>query len=1268
MVNGLLTAGQYRATSNPWKRDIFKRPESVEETPSWSFDEYFKLIQKSLGGYQGLDKLSQPEYNRRILENLFFNMHGVDRRNLDEYSDAELRKRAMVSSILGPGGSLVNLYNLFPSLTDAASTDQRSMLAPLKLALQLRSGNIPGAGKTAQNMWQDIRKSPGKIGRGLFPVRQLVPRGAGLVRAGGASGLFGGLGSPAHLPVVNPFSVGRPPDERRNIYTGELEKQEHLLTPRGKRAGMKDLVANWSGMLKFVDRELVNNFFPRVKSDWQYSVPNIVSLEKEYFKKTGINLHVSNVASEERFIAQKKSLLEKAFGHSRTERGRGDIDVKEFWKNYTSSIYQDNPNERKSFEANLKMMLEKYPEVSPAHVAALEHVMWGRPIKGDMRVKGFENLHLSEIVSAIYQLALGKMPAGDGSQTDRLKQLVFSSSSQYKYDKQSRPDLVYKGKFDIDQLKEYEYDESRNNYLPSKEWVNAAKVVVEKLQNLTKQTLLKKLGTTQSKVLPEIITFYRGAKKSTRTGRIGDLTPVAFTQSGSFLGEWKGGFDVPTKELGKKYKGVSKFPIDISMMRWMIAHDESEDIRGLYLHPQDSHAWISEEEFLIHKNVLGKSEQYRIVESSLAEKSLRPGLLTYLKMQKGGVGEILRDGKIVRETSLTNPKTDLDVKEINFDKLDESEKHLLDTFGTNSFILDIKGWETPIEITPPNIQLALLKEKILTLSDAGNTEELVKQVMDMPGGLTGAKWDRFISQVSESGGPGTFGYVNWKYFINPFNYSETKLNRMLNLQSPFSSFPGIQQITKENEAIQSQTDPELRKLPILFRSAITGYDPSIDITQQLFENFNLMQNQTQFFSDALRTSGLSKFLQETDGSGKYSILTRAIQNIVKEAKGINTIAERMEFYDITEERNWLQKNTGMVKKLSSFEERSGSPELIRKMQYIINDKFFRLLADSGSAKFNYMTRSSPSNLINKLFGDFKPIKEGGKDFVSKSDPPGYVYPPEARRKQEIATSIQLWKSITETPEAKKIITMYQQGLKNYEASIEQANITGNSQHKLESWIRLKSKDIGYYKRNLTEETLQNLLSVKERIAHFSMYSLTKEQSIKNILDKAVILYTWTQPEHFFADPENVKSFVKRTILNAKASGKDIGYYKSNISHYVRPLIQHAMKTKVMEVNYYQRDREEATLKNLYQYFTTGGHHLDNETKKIAAEKMYRILVKHFLQKRQSVSKSQETGEYKDIATEKGSIPLYNLKLGLQHVGGRSMKETLKSMREKLRKD
>ena len=66
MVNGLLTAGQYRATSNPWKRDIFKRPESVEETPSWSFDEYFKLIQKSLGGYQGLDKLSQPEYNRRI--------------------------------------------------------------------------------------------------------------------------------------------------------------------------------------------------------------------------------------------------------------------------------------------------------------------------------------------------------------------------------------------------------------------------------------------------------------------------------------------------------------------------------------------------------------------------------------------------------------------------------------------------------------------------------------------------------------------------------------------------------------------------------------------------------------------------------------------------------------------------------------------------------------------------------------------------------------------------------------------------------------------------------------------------------------------------------------------------------------------------------------------------------------------------------------------------------------------------------------------------
>ena len=111
-----------------------------------------------------------------------------------------------------------------------------------------------------------------------------------------------------------------------------------------------------------------------------------------------------------------------------------------------------------------------------------------------------------------------------------------------------------------------------------------------------------------------------------------------------------------------------------------------------------------------------------------------------------------------------------------------------------------------------------------------------------------------------------------------------------------------------------------------------------------------------------------------------------------------------------------------------------------------------------------------------------------------------------------------------------------------------------------------------------------------------------------------------------------------------------------------------MKTKVMEVNYYQRDREEATLKNLYQYFTTGGHHLDNETKKIAAEKMYRILVKHFLQKRQSVSKSQETGRYKDIATERGSIPLYNLKLGLQHVGGRSMKETLKSMREKLRKD
>ena len=1218
MVNGLFTAGQYRATSSPWKRDILKRPESVEETP-WSFDEYFDLIKKSYGGYQGLDKLSPTDYNRRILENLFLNMHGVDRRNLDKYSDADLQRRTMISSILGPGGSLVNLYNLFPSPLDVATTDQRSMLAPLKLALQLRSGNIPGAGKTAQTMWQDIRKSPGKAGRGLFPVPQLVPRGAGLVRAGGASGLFG-LGSPAHLPVVNPFSVGRDIEERRNIYTGELEKPDHLLTPRGKRTGMKDLVANWSGMENFVHKELVHNFFPRVKHDWEF---------------------------------EREDFLEKSFGSYKTERSRGDIDVKEFWKNYTSSIYRNNPHERIGFEANLKMMLEKYPEVSPAHVAALEHIMWGRTPVG----AGNTSLHLSEIVSAIYQLALGKMPVM-GSQTNRLAQLVFSSSSQYKYDKQSRPDLVYKGKFDIDQLKEYESLGSRNNYLPPKEWVDAAKVVVEKLQNLTKQTLRKKLGISQSPTLPETITFFRGAEKSTRTGRIGDLTPTALTQSGSFRGRWIGGFDVRTKELDKKYKGVSKFPIDISMMRWMVAHDESEDIQGLYLHPQDSHAWISEEEFLIHKTALKKSEQYQIVESSLAEKSLRPGLLTYLKMQKGGVGEILRIGKMVKETSLTNPKTDIDVKEINFDKLDESEKHLLDTFGTNSFILDIKGWEEPIEKTPQNIQLALLKEKVLTLSDAGKTEELVKQVLDVPGGLTGAKWDRFISQVAEFGGPGS------SYFINPFNYSETKLNRMLNLQSPFSTFPGIQQITKENEAFQSQTDPELHKLPIRFRSAITGYNTSIDITRELFENFNLMQNQTQFFSDAIRTSGLSKFLQETDGSGKYSILTRAIQNIVKEAKGINTIAERMEFYDITEERNWLQKNTGMVKKLSSFEERSGSPELIRKMQYIINDKFFSILADSGSDKFYYTSKSSlPTQdiLIKKLFGDIS--------LLTKSFD---IYPQEKKRQQEVATSIQLWKSITETPEAKKIISMYQQGLKNYKASIEQANITGNSQHKLESWVRLKNKDIGYYKRNLTEETLQNLLSVKDSITFHRKYSerldseipkLTKVQ--KNILDKAVILYTWTQPEHFFADPENVKSFVKQysgTILTAKA--QEMG----DISYYVRPLIQHAMKTKVMEVNYYQRDREEATLKNLYQYFTTGGHHLDNETKKIAAEKMYRILVKHFLQKRQSVSKSQETGEYKDIATERGSIPLYNLKLGLQHVGGKSMKETLKSMREKLRKD
>ena len=1254
MANGLFTAGQYRATSSPWKRDILKRPESVEETP-WSFDEYFDLIKKSYGGYQGLDKLSPADYNRRILENLFLNMHGVDRRNLDKYSDADLQRRTMVPSILGLGGSLVNLYNLFPSPLDVATTNQRLLIHPLKLAMQLRSLNIPGAGKTAQNMWQDIRKSPGKAGRGLFPVPQLVPRGAGLVRAGGASGLFGGFGSPAHLPVVNPFSAGRDIEERRNIYTGALEKPDHLLTPRGKRTGMKDLVANWSGMLKFVDRELVHNFFPRVKRDWNYSVPNIVSLEKEYFKKTGINLHGSEI---------KKSLLEKAFGHSRTERGRGDIDVKEFWKNYTSSIYQDNPNERKGFEANLKMMLEKYPKVSPAHVAALEHVMWGRAIKGDMRVKGSENLHLSEIVSAIYQLALGKRPAREGSKTNRLAQLVFGSAPQYKYDKQSRQELaskLYVGKLDIDHLKEYEYDESRNNYLPSKEWVDAAKVVVEKLQNLTKQTLRKKLGITQSPTLPETITFFRGAEKSTRTGRIGDLTPTALTQSGSFRGRWIGGFDVRTKELDKKYKGVSKFPIDISMMRWMVAHDESEDIRGLYLHPQDSHAWISEEEFLIHKTALKKSEQYKIVESTLAEKSVRPGLLTYLKMQKGGVNEILRIGKMVKETTLTNPKTDIDVKEINFDTLDESEKHLLDTFGTNSFILDIQGWEEPIEKTPQNIQLALLKEKILTLSDAGKTEELVKQVLDVPGGLTGARWNSFIGQVAKGINSGS------SYFINPFNYSETKLNRMLNLQSPFSTFPGIQQITKENEAIQSQTDPELRKLPILFRSAITGYDPSNDITRELFENFNLMQNQTQFFSDALRTSGLSKFLQ-TDGSGKYSILTRAIQSIVKEAKGINTIAERMEFYDITEERNWLQKNTGMVKKLSSFEERSGSPELIRKMQYIINDKFFRLLADSGSDKFHYTIKYPNSNLINKLFGDLEPRKEGEKDFVSKD-----VYPPEKKRQQEIATSIQLWKSITETPEAKKIISMYQQGLKNYKANIEHHNITGTSQHKLESWLHLKNKDIGYRKRNLTEETLKNLLSVKERITNFSnMYSLTKVQ--KNILDKAVILYTWTQPEHFFADPENVKSFVKQysgTILTSpdKMGGAIFPPQEmSNISILARPLIQHAMKTKVMEVNYYQRDREEATLKNLYQYFTTGDHHLDNETKKIAAEKMYRILVKHFLQKRQSVSKSDETGRYKDIATERGSIPLYNLKLGLQHVGGRSVKETLKSMREKLRKD
>ena len=121
MANGLLTAGQYRATSSPWKRDILKRPESVEET-SWSFDEYLDLIKKRYAGYQGLDKLSPTDYSRRILENLFLNMHDVDRRNLDKYSDADLQRRAAISSTLGLGGSLFNLYNLFPSLLDVAST------------------------------------------------------------------------------------------------------------------------------------------------------------------------------------------------------------------------------------------------------------------------------------------------------------------------------------------------------------------------------------------------------------------------------------------------------------------------------------------------------------------------------------------------------------------------------------------------------------------------------------------------------------------------------------------------------------------------------------------------------------------------------------------------------------------------------------------------------------------------------------------------------------------------------------------------------------------------------------------------------------------------------------------------------------------------------------------------------------------------------------------------------------------------------------------
>ena len=1206
MANGLFTAGQYRATSSPWKRDILKRPESVEETP-WSFDEYFDLIKKSYGGYQGLDKLSPADYNRRILENLFLNMHGVDRRNLDKYSDADLQRRTMISSILGPGGSLVNLYNLFPSPLDVATTDQRLLIHPLKLAMQLRSGNIPGAGKTAQTMWQDIRKSPGKAGRGLFPVPQLVPRGAGLVRAGGASGLFG-LGSPAHLPVVNPFSQGRDIEERRNIYTGELIKPEHLTRPQGKRAAMRDLVANWTGMQNFVDKELVLNFFPRVKHKWEH---------------------------------EPEDFLEKSFGRPDSGWARGDIDVKDFWNDYTTTIYFNNPNERKGFEANLKMMLEKYPEVSPAHVAALEHVMWGRTPAAHEYDKSL-GLHLSEIVSGIYQLALGKMPnrLGDPSPTDRLIQLVHGDTAdrsviQYAYDKQSRQELVSKGKFYIDHLKRYEYDKVKNNYLPPKEWVDAAKVVIEKLQNLTQQTLRKKLGISQSPVLPETITFFRGAKKGTRTGRIGDLTPVAFTRSGAFLGDWEGGFDVRTKELDKKYKGVSKFPIDISMMRWMVAHDENKHkLNEIYEDPGKTHAWIGEEEFLIHKTALQKSEQYQIEKVSLADKSLRPGLLMWLKMKKGGLPEILRTGSIVYEASSVNVNKDIDNKIIDFDKLDASEKHFLNTLGVDSHHLTYgTAYKKPQETIAANIQLSLLKEKILEASDVNNTKELVKQVLDMEGELTevahfSGVWDELMANIAHQGTEGSSSHI-----INPYNYSEARFNRILNLQSPFSSFPGIQQISKE--------------AAIDIRGAITGYDPLSRDTQVLFDNRNLLQNQTQFFSDALLASGLSKYLHENH----FPYLDDAIRNIVKESSKINTIAERMEFYDITEERNWLQKNTGMVKKLSSFEERSGSPELIRKMQYIINSKLFRLMTNKTTDKYRFLIKEQRHNLIKKIFGNIESIETNKR---------AYELNPET------VASIQLWKSITETPEAKKIISMYQQGLKNYKASIEQANITGKTTyHVFQNWIAFKNKYLPFHKRNLTEETLENLLRVKsfmkmDQKLNKRAYEEINKKEYKDILDKAVILYTWTQPEHFFADPENVKSFVKQYI-------RDYPNYPNaeHLTFNTKDLTEHAMKTKVQEVNYYQRDREEATLKNLYQYFTTGDM---DETKKIAAEKMYRILVKHFLQKRQSVSKSQETGEYTYIATERGSIPLYNLNLGLQHVGGRSVKETLKSMREKLRKD